>query len=472
MILRIAKKEALETFRDGRFRMIALSIIALLAVSLGLGWKRYSDVSRQHEAARRATRENWLTQGEKNPHSAAHYGVYAFKPRTPLSFIDDGVDPYAGVSVWLEAHKQNDFKYKPAQDSNTLARFGELTGAAVLQILLPLLIILLSFSAFAGEREQGTLRQLLSLGLKREDLAAGKALGLAASLGTVLIPAAVLGAAVLVFLGDSQVLPDTAARVSLLALFYVLYFAAILGTSLAVSAWSRSARTALLTLLGFWMVNCLVAPRALTDLARYAQPTPSSFEFAKIVEHDLEKGIHGDSSPAQRTRELQQRLLKQYGVDSVEKLPVSYRGVSLQEGEEHGYQVFDQRYSELWDAFERQNAVRQAGGFVAPMLPMRSLSMALAGTDFAQHRDFAIAAENYRRTFIKMINDDITTNAVGKDLYVRGNDLWRTIPEFQYVAPSVATVLRAQVGSIALLLLWTAMAGLAAWWFTRRIQAL
>jgi ABC-2 type transport system permease protein len=471
MILRIARKEALETFRDGRFRVIAVAIIALLAVSLGLGWKRYSDVSRQHEAGRKATRENWLTQGEKNPHSAAHYGVYAFKPRTPLSFIDNGVDPYAGVSVWLEAHKQNDFKYKPAQDSNTLARFGELTGAAVMQILVPLLIILLSFSAFAGEREQGTLRQLLSLGLKRGDLALGKALGLAGSLGTVLIPAAVLGAAVMVFLGDSQVLPDTAARVSLLALFYVLYFAAILGTSLAVSARSKSGRVALLSLLGFWMVNCLVAPRALTDLARYVQPTPSAFEFAKIVEHDLETGVNGDSSAAQRTRELQQRLLKQYGVDSIEKLPVSYRGVSLQEGEEHGYEVFDKRYSELWDGFERQNAVRQAGGIIAPMLPMRSLSMALAGTDFAQHRDFAVAAEGYRRSFIKMINEDITKNAVGKDLYVRGDDLWRTIPEFQYVAPGVAAVLRGQMPSIVLLALWTAMASFAAWWFARRIEA-
>jgi len=472
MILEIAKKEARETFRDGRFRILAAVVIALLAVSLGLGWKRYSDVSRQIEAGRKATRQNWLTQGEKNPHSAAHYGVYAFMPRTPLSFVDDGVDPYTGVSVWLEAHKQNDFKYKPAEDSNTLARFGELTGAAVLQLLIPLLIILLSFTTFAGEREQGTLRQLLSLGIKREDLAAGKALGIAASLGMVLVPAALIGAGVLIFLGDPRVLPDTAARLVLLALFYLFYFAAILGTSLAVSAWSKSTRAALLTLLGFWIVNGLIAPRAFTDVARYLHPTPSAFDFAKMVAHDLENGINGDSSTAQRARELQQRLLKQYQVDRIDKLPVSYRGVSLQEGENHGDEVFDKRYSELWDDFERQNAVRRAGGIIAPLLPMRSLSMALAGTDFAQHRDFAVAAENYRRMFIRMINDDITKNAAGKDLYVRGDDLWQTVPEFQYVAPGVAAVLRANLGSIALLLLWTFAAVCAAWWSARRIEVL
>jgi ABC-2 type transport system permease protein len=358
MILRIAQKEALETFRDGRFRVIAITIFGLLAISLGLGWRRYSDVSREHEAGRRATRENWVTQGVKNPHSAAHYGVYAFKPRSPLSFVDNGIDPYTGVSVWLVAHKQNDFKYRPAEDANTLARFGELTAAQVLQTLIPLLIILLAFPAFAGERESGTLRQILSLGLKPGTLAAGKALGLAASLGAVVVPAAITGAGILVLLGGPTAFGDTTGRVIVMAVTYLLYFTAILGISIAVSARARSGRAALLALLGFWTVNCLLAPRAFTDLARYAKPTPSAFEFANLVEHDLENGLSGDSPQAKRTRELQQRLMQQYGVDSLEQLPVSYRGISLQQGEDDGYKVFDKRYSELWDSFEQQNRLR------------------------------------------------------------------------------------------------------------------
>ncbi len=185
----IAAKEMREVFRDGRFRALSAVILTLLVASLALGWKRYVEVSQQHEAARKATRQNWLAQGTKNPHSAAHYGVYAFKPRNVLSFVDQGVDPYTGVAVWLEAHKQNDFKYRPVQDANALARFGDLTAAAVLQILVPLLIVLLAFSAFAGEREQGTLRQLLAIGIPRQSLVAGKAAGLAAAMSLVLIPA-------------------------------------------------------------------------------------------------------------------------------------------------------------------------------------------------------------------------------------------------------------------------------------------
>ena len=128
-------------------------------------------------------------------------------------------------------------------------------------------------------------------------------------------------------LGGATEFGDTTGRVIVLAVTYLLYFTAILGVSIAVSAQVRSSRAALLALLGFWTVNCLLAPRAFTDLARYAKPTPSSFEFAKLVEHDLENGLSGDSPQAKRTRDLQQRLLKQYGVDSLEKLPVSYRGM-------------------------------------------------------------------------------------------------------------------------------------------------
>ena len=104
--------------------------------------------------------------------------------RAASSLVDTGIDPYVGVAAWLEAHKQNEFKYRPAQDRTAVQRFGELTAAEVLQVLLPLFIVLMTFSAFSGEREQGTLRQLLSLGVRPRELLAGKALGVAAALGT------------------------------------------------------------------------------------------------------------------------------------------------------------------------------------------------------------------------------------------------------------------------------------------------
>jgi ABC-2 type transport system permease protein len=117
MVWTICKKELREMVRDGRLRAAGLIVLVLLSAALLLGWRNYRNIDAQHKSAQQATRQQWLGQGRKNPHSAAHYGVYAFKPKTPLSLVDPGTDPFTGVAVWLEAHKQNEFQYKPAKDA-------------------------------------------------------------------------------------------------------------------------------------------------------------------------------------------------------------------------------------------------------------------------------------------------------------------------------------------------------------------
>ncbi len=99
MIRHIARKEFTDVLRDGRFRWCSILVGSLLLVSLAHGWDQTRKARQEHAAAQATAREHWESQGEKNPHSAAHYGIYAFKPRLALSFVDEGVDPYTGTSV-------------------------------------------------------------------------------------------------------------------------------------------------------------------------------------------------------------------------------------------------------------------------------------------------------------------------------------------------------------------------------------
>jgi ABC-2 type transport system permease protein len=456
MIAVIARKELTEMIRDGRFRWSAAITMALLLGALALGWQHHAEIKRQHETASKATREQWLKQGKKNPHSAAHYGVYAFKPSMPLSLVDRGVDPYTGVASWLEAHKQNEFRFKPAQDAAAIQRLGEMTGAAVLQLLIPLLIVLLTFSAFSAEREQGTLRLLMSLGVKPRQLAWGKALGIAAALALLLVPAAALGAAALALSSDNGAFAASWPRAALMAAGYLAYFAIFAALSLSVSALAGSSRTALTALLGVWIFNGLIVPKAASDLARSIHPAPSAMEFAKSIERSLEKGIDGHGSPDARVEELKRKLLKQYNVDSIEKLPVNFNGIRMHEGERHGNEVFDWHYSALWDTFDRQRKVHELSSIAAPIMAVRSFSMALAGTDFAQHAHFARAAERYRRDLNERMNMDIAVNQKPDDAnYMRGEELWAAMPEFVYTAPDLEWVLSRQKLSIAMLGGWT-----------------
>ena len=276
-------------------------------------------------------------------------------------------------------------------------------------------------------------------------------------------PAAIVGVAALALSSDGSFLRESPVRAGLLVLCYLAYFAIIVAISLGVSARARSARLALVILLTFWFANSLVASRVVADVDSWLHPTPSAVEFQKAMEADLNQPQEMERRLALRTAEL----MRQYKVDTPAALPIAMQGVSLQEGENHGDEVFDAHYGRLFDTFERQNTVYQLGGIAAPMLAIRSVSMGLAGTDFNQHRHFVTAAEEYRRLIQRTLNDDIMrhpakgdglTDTERRGPYVAGPELWAKIPEFDYDAPTTSWVLSRTRWSVMILGLWLVLA--------------
>jgi len=470
VVLRIARKELVEMARDGRFRAAAAIVGALLLMALATGLAQQRARADEVATAERLDRQVWDGQGPKNPHSAAHYGVYAFKPAPPLSFADRGLSAYVGETVWLEAHWQNLASHRPAEDRTALQRFGELTAATVLQLLLPLVVILLAFSAFSGEREAGTLRQLASLGVPGRALASGKALGVAGALALILVPATALGALALVSAAPGSWVA-TLGRAAVMAAGYLVYLAAFIGLSIAVSALLPSSRLALVALLGFWILNGLVVPRLVADLSERLHPVPTATAMWAAMREDMTNGIDGHNPADVRSQELERETLAEYGVTKVEDLPVSFAGISLQAGEEYANQVFDKHYRALWDAYARQDRTHLAACVFAPLLAMRSLSMGLAGTDFGQHRHFVTAAEEYRRGLQRFLNGEMTRKAKGLDFGYRADPaFWATAPRFDYEPPSLASVLGQQASAASLLALWAISASVFAGWAASRLR--
>ena len=475
MIRTIAYKEFLEMVRDGRVQWAAGIIIALLLTALAVGWRNYEEINSERQLAQSTVREQWLSQPEQNPHSGVHYGTYAFKPKTFLSSVDTGIEPYVGATVWLEAHLQNQMVARPADDASAIQRFGQMTAAMVLQLLLPLLIILISFSAFAGEREQGTLRQLISLGVKPSHLAAGKALGVAGALGLVLVPAVVIGVLALSLLTDLAAARLDLGRMLFMGGFYVLYLGLFIGVSLAVSAKVRSSRLALVALLGFWVFNSLIAPRVTSDFARNLYPNIPNFEFEGELAKAQNYGLDGTSTYDERRSQREKEVLEQYGVETTKNLPVNFYGIQLQMNENFGYLAYDKFYGDLYENFRSQNRVQDIGAVFAPLLAIRPLSMALSATDWYQHQDFAERAEMHRRLTVKIINDDITFNGIADGVslsnqYVNGIDLWERVPPFEYQVKPVSWVLGNHQVSLVILLLWFGFAGGLLCWATSTIK--
>ncbi len=462
MIFFIARKEWLDMTRDGRFRVGAALIALVLLASLGLGAAHQNALRTERAQAHKVSRAQWVSQADKDPHNASHDGLYIVKPPSTLALFDPGLNPYTGSAFLIESHKRSEAKLRGARDAGVAGRFGALSAALVLQLLVPLLIVLLGFGAFAGERESGTLRQVLATGVSRRALVSGKLLGLGAALGVLLVPATLAGVMALRLASGEA--PFEASRVVLLVLTYGTYFTVFAAVTLAVSARARTARGSLAALLGFWAFTVLLAPRLASDAGRALYPAPSATEWTAWVD-EAKKAEAGDEKPRERIKRMQARLMKQHGVSELKDLPVNWLGVLLQHSEDKSNRALDRVYARLSSVYARQNALFDAAALVAPSLSVRSLSMALAGTDWRAHQRFSDDVESYRREWVRLLNADLAAHPVRPgESYEAGRKLWESVPPFEHRPLAVGEVLRGQTLSLAALGLWLMLSmGVLAW---------
>ena len=457
--LTIAVKDATEIWRDGRFRWAAGLLLVLLTAAIAGGVHNQSQIARQHADAQRAERDVWLDKGDMNPHAAAHYGAFVFKPVQPLSAIDPGLDPFVGVFVFLEAHKQQLARHRPIEDATPTRRLGQLTPAAAALVLLPLLVVALTFSSFAGERDQGTLRPLLAMGISRRSLLAGKAMGALLPLAAVVVPATIIGALILIWNAPADPNAPIAARAAGIGAVYLLHTLIWVGLGLAISARSKSQGTALVILLAIWFANAFIMPPLAMAAAKWIDPSPSAIEFAAAIQDEKDSWPSWD----QRVEKVMERFLD--GEFESTMAPSNVEVVALLESEADETALYDRRFTELFQRYQRQARSFERVGAMAPTLAARSLSMALAGTDEAHDREFAAAAARYRAAMLTTLNGELASSGRFNTFdYTRGRDLWEKVPPFDYDVPSARWAVSQVSWSASALAGWLIAIAIAAGW--------
>jgi ABC-2 type transport system permease protein len=466
-VLLIARKEFKQVWLDGRFRWIMGLLLILFVLAAWAGFSQQQDYRSQYNLAMHEQRELWVNKGEMNPHSAAHHGMHIFKPASLVAALDQGLQAYLGVSLFLEAHKQNQTRYRGAEDGTTLQRFAVMNAATVAEVMVPLMIILVSFGAFAAERESGTLRQLLSLGLRTESLWLGKMLGLTASLLVLLLPLSLLGLLALRISGGSEAFASGAPRLLTWMGVHALYWLYFLWGGLLISARSKTARFALMLLLAFWFLNSFVGPRLGMLAAALWHRAPTAVELQAAIEADSAKIIDWDT----RTQKIESSLLKKYKVKAVKDLPVNPAGLILADAERDDARVYQTHLDHLEKDWQKQVNIFSAMGALLPGMAVQNLSMGLAGSDWQHHQHFTQAAEIYRLAFVQRLNTDVSrkTQAVDAYEYTAGKKLWEEIEDFHYDLPHLNWVMQSQRNSLLILLGWGLFLGLITPLALRRI---
>jgi ABC-2 type transport system permease protein len=426
----------------------------LLAV-LMTGWQQSSARQAAKQVAA-AEYTRWLAQPNKFAHSAAHYGMWAFKTPAPLAVADPGISAYVGSAVWMEAHLQNELLYRPAQDAGTSERFGALSPTVVITAFAPLLMLLLGFGAVAREREQGlwAISQLQARSLTPVLFAkAGALTGLTL---LALLP----GCIAIVYWMDSapNTWPDTWARLLFWLLSVVIYLSITSMWVVMLSTLMRSAARALGVGLAVWVIAMVVLPRLTHALAATAAPLPTQQQFFQTLKTDL-------ATPDEASKQQLEKMQR-----SNESQSTNLVGTRLQLGENHGNLIFDAHWTAVFDGIERQRQLSQWMGIVSPAITFKSLSQILTGSDFTQHRAFVSQAEEHRRYMQRTLNAEIERHPdVNGQRHLSGTELWSSVEPFKFRLPPLQSLTQWQVPGW-ILCAWLALTALLMVVLARREQ--
>lgn len=458
MIASVAIKEIRTLLRDGRLWGLGLTVALLFVAVLASSLEQRRSAERERLAVEVAARQQWDSQGDRNPHRAAHFGLYAFKPKSALSGIEPGIDAQVGQALWLEPHKRNMAMFSPAADAAPSMGLGSFTPAFVLLALVPLLIAVLGHATVTQERELGTLRMLHACGMRGIPLVVGKWTGLCGGLAAVLAPALAVACWLLLDQHDAR---GTAWMAAWLLVALCLYYGTWAAVTVLVSSMCRSSRAALLVLLALWVGWVFILPRISASAVQQALPLPTGQQFWSRIQQDIDNGLPGEAAAAQRMQAFDAQLLADNGVSRLQDLSFGANARRRLFRDAYATKVHALHFSQLWEAqFAQQRTLRWMTA-ATPYAPARAIASALAGTDLAHRHHFEEAAETYREQYTALMDEwdmKSTRGVTSFESRYAGNAQWQAIPKWQYAAPGVAFGLQHSAADWSLLAGWFGLA--------------
>ncbi|BAO77041.1 DUF3526 domain-containing protein [Winogradskyella sp. PG-2] len=467
-MLQIIKNEWRFLVRSQIFFGISFAFVSILIVSVFLGFNQTKKQEQTHKNAKDHVRQQWVSIDEMNPHSAAHYGTYIFKPSNLLSSLDEGVNSVTGNVLRVEGHVQNEIVHSEASQMQAISRFGKLKSSLLLQYIVPLLLIFLAFNSVSSEKQSGRLKLLVLQGAKPIQVILSKTLSVW-FYGLLLLIFVVI---VYGILNIQNITLEILTRALLFFLSYSLYYFIISGLTVFFSARWQNATLALTSMLGIWILWTMFLPNILMSSAEKWHPLPSRNEFQSAMKEDRSKGLDGHNPSDERGLALKEQVLKEYGVDSLSQLPINFDGMRMQADEEYGNSVWDKNFGNNSNILKKQKLSFQLGGIFNPFISLQNTSMGFMASDNLHHQEFLLQVENYRRVFIKMLNDKQTYGGskTGDWSWKEDNAFFKSVPDFDYKPTRLSSVLSNYLLDLALLTFWSVIVIILIRFGTKKIQ--
>jgi len=274
MIWRIAKKEFLLNLITFKFAVGTILCVILVSVFVPVLAKDYQQRLEEYN-------ENVAANEAEIRKVMVYKNILptVYRPPNVLCVFSEGVEKRLGTSAKISHLDVPEISATSNEVNPYMSMFPALDVSLILKVVFSALALLVAYNVISGEREQGTLKLILSGTLARHQVLLGKFL---AGMMTLIVPVTIVFIlALLLLLSFPMIEPTTSnwAGIGLMYIASLLFISAMYNLGLFFSTLVKKSAISLVLGLFAWVIFVVVVPSGSTYLATQIRPLASQEEL-------------------------------------------------------------------------------------------------------------------------------------------------------------------------------------------------
>jgi ABC-type transport system involved in multi-copper enzyme maturation permease subunit len=445
-------KEIREALASRRFWVILALCLVLIPLGVEISLKDYQTrLQNYREAVRIYREETKLVQDVLYKE-----GAKAFAPPAPLSFLSLGLElvlPNVAETPAGRIDPPVVMRLGNNESRDNLYEFftGPLDLVFVVAVVMSLLAVIMTYGAVSGEKEQGTLGQVLSNSVPRAKIILAKATANGLVIVIPFLLSLVLSLALIAAQGGLPSAAGVWTSIGLGVLVSILLIGVFFNLGLLVSSLTRQAVPALVSLLLVWVFLYGVYPRLAAAAAQVLYPVTSDAQVAlekSQIKRDIDKACDAEIETVAQT------------------MPQDWKSEAFKDGRKKQEEIRDRYRAKLqagWEGIDRdiearRNARNALTADIARLSPVSSFvrPMAeLARTGWLEFGQFRNLVRQYEDVLDREIFNKLHIIRMPRGItFSNDADPNAPAPLFLYVAAPEDRIVRNILPDAALLLLF------------------
>ena len=270
MFTTLILKEIRETLHNFQFLIAVLLCFVLIPLGMYVGLKQYEQKYSNYQDAMRLYQER--SEGKVSQYFIAE----GYRPPSALSIFSAGIEDYMPNKVYTSRDGLFRIQNESGVDNPKSLILGKIDFHFIVSFVLSVLALLFTFTSISGERENGTLRLIVSNQVPRWKIILSKILGNYLVFLSPFITSFLFALLLVNFSGMINIFaPDILPRIIIILLVTLAFLFSMFNLGVLVSTLTRRSITTIISLLFIWVVLVLVIPKLSPMIAKILYPVKS-----------------------------------------------------------------------------------------------------------------------------------------------------------------------------------------------------